>query len=82
MQKVGFYIILYLYTFLGELRYFSLKYVVEFELLFGKSNFSNLKLLENKQIESSQCFAKRIIDEANIWGMKTIADIIHKISQS
>ena len=39
-------------------------------------------LLENKQIESSKCFTKRINDAANIGNMEQIADIILKISQS
>ena len=48
------------------------------KVTFKKSNFSNLNLLENKQIESSKCFTKRINDEANIGIMKQIADIIQK----
>ena len=52
----------------------------DFTLLFEKSNFLNLKLLENKQIESSKCFTEIINDEANIGSMKQIADIVHKIS--
>ena len=47
---------------------------------FLKKVTSNLKLLENKQIESSKCFTKRINDEANIGSIKQIADIVHKIS--
>ena len=79
-RKHEFYITFDVFAFLGKLRYFSNKWLFEINLLFEKSNFSNLKLLENKQVESSKCFEKRMNDEANISGMKQIADIIHKIS--
>ena len=64
------------YVTFRKSNYFKLSYFSK------KSNFSNLKLLENKQVKSSKCFTKRINYEANISGMKQIADIMNKISQS
>ena len=53
------------------------------------SNFSKkvfklfkLKVTREQTGRVPNCFIKRINDEANIGGMKQVADNIHKISQS